>query len=277
LIKVPEQFAADTIAREGAAGREWIEALPSTIADLCKNWGLDVLGEPMHGYLGIVVPALRREEPCVLKVSWIYEGNEHEALALSVWDGDGAVRLLQYDEERGALLLERLDESVTLGSLAMGVSGPPPIRDIALRWQSEFKDRWQRFDGELPQRTIEAAVDACLQLGPSSAGHLVNEDLHYDNVLRGAREPWLVIDPKPVVGDLEFAVAPLLWSRLDLADGTKEVGRRLDVLVDVASLDASRAAGWALARAVDFRLWGLSLGFTEGAERCALIAASLLG
>ena len=41
----------------------------------------------------------------------------------------------------------------------------------------------------------------------------MNEDLHFQNVLAGTREPWLVIDPKPLAGDLEWGVIPLFWNR----------------------------------------------------------------
>ena len=39
---------------------------------------------------------------------------------------------------------------------------------------------------------------------------LLHQDLHPDNVLAAEREPWLVIDPKPLVGEREFAVAPII-------------------------------------------------------------------
>lgn len=41
---------------------------------------------------------------------------------------------------------------------------------------------------------------------------LLHQDLHADNVLRAGREPWLVIDPKPLTGEREFGVAPIVRS-----------------------------------------------------------------
>ena len=57
-----------------------------------------------------------------------------------------------------------------------------------------------------------AAVGLLRDLGPSqSSSVLFHQDLHGDNVLAAAREPWLVIDPKPLVGEREFSAAPIDW------------------------------------------------------------------
>lgn len=292
MIRVPDDFAAETIARDGEAGRRWIEALPSIVAEVCARWDLSIDGEVMHGYLAVVVPVRSASDAYVLKVTWVDEENEHEALALATWKGNGAVRLVDHDDRLHAMLLERLDSEVTLESVpideAVTVAAtllrrlcvPAPaalrsVRDVAERWTGDLVERWERYDRRLPRAIVDAAVDASARLGPSSADLLVNRDLHYGNVLRGAREPWLVIDPKPLRGDPEFAVAPLLWTRFDVADGAEAVRRRFDAIVAGAALDVERARGWALTYAVADRLWSLSMGFSDGAERCALIAVSL--
>jgi hypothetical protein len=95
--------------------------------------------------------------------------------------------------------------------------------------------------------------------------------MHYQNVLAGEREPWLVTDPKLVRGDAEFGLAPLLWRRLGEAGGPAGLRRRFDALVDEAGLDVELARGWTLLRAVDYQLWGLNLGLTEDPGRCATV------
>lgn len=56
------------------------------------------------------------------------------------------------------------------------------------------------------RRLLDAALDALTVL-PRTQGEpvLVNQDLHGDNVLAAQREPWLLIDPKPLVAEREFA------------------------------------------------------------------------
>jgi streptomycin 6-kinase len=103
----------------------------------------------------------------------------------------------------------------------------------------------------------------------------VNEDLHYENVLAGTREPWLVIDPKPVAGDLEFGVIPLLWNRME----ESTLDDRLAALVAVAGLDAELARAWTLVRAVVNFLWAVEAddGFAASLLEIAQWSATLDG
>ncbi len=114
MIAVPEQFARKCVARSGEAGRTWIASLPATVARLCERWDLVVDGSPMHGELSLVVPVSREGDRLVLKVAWLDETTAHEAVALGVWDGRGAVKLFASDPELGALLLERVESHRSL-------------------------------------------------------------------------------------------------------------------------------------------------------------------
>jgi streptomycin 6-kinase len=119
MITVPPAFAIATATCEGEAGRTWIAELPRLVEALVAEWKLVIDGPPMHGYLGLVVPVRYRAEPCVLKISWIDESTADEALALSAWNGRGAVRLLRAQLSLGALLLERLDHTRSLHDVAI--------------------------------------------------------------------------------------------------------------------------------------------------------------
>ena len=78
------------------------------LAELAEQWSL-VLGEPFAGGTGsLVVPAtLADGTEAVVKVAVPHRESEHEADALDLWAGRGAVRLLARDGSGGALLLER--------------------------------------------------------------------------------------------------------------------------------------------------------------------------
>ncbi|HEY8374783.1 MAG TPA: aminoglycoside phosphotransferase family protein [Pseudonocardiaceae bacterium] len=103
MITVPPRLVVDTVAREGAAGRRWVEALPQLVARLCTRMGLRVDGPPMHGHCAVVVPVRHGHDPCVLKVSWIDGETVHEGTALRAWDGRGAVRLRAEEPHAGPL------------------------------------------------------------------------------------------------------------------------------------------------------------------------------
>ncbi len=86
---------------------------------------------------------------------------------------------------------------------------------------------------------------------------MLHQDLHGGNILRARREPWLVIDPKPLVGEREFDAASLLRDRrrvLTTPKGASLVQRRLDLLVDRLGLDKERTRAWAIVHAL---VWGI--------------------
>lgn len=293
LIRVPEGFAADTLTREGEAARTWLARLPEQVGELCVRWGLRVTGDPVHGYMALVVPVLRGDARCVLKVSWIDDETVNEAATLALWNGGGAVRLLDTDDTAGALLLEWLDPRRSLAEADLSVAVPvagrllrrlavpvpagwpgrpvPGLRQWALDLAAELPGRWRATGRPFPGRRLDEAVEVAAALAPRAGGLLANRDMHYWNVLAGEREPWLVIDPKVMRGDAEFGLAPLLWRRLGEAGGPAGLRRRFDALVDEAGLDAELARGWTLLRAVDYQLWGLSLGLTEDPALCATV------
>lgn len=284
-ISIPHEFASTLSEEAGDDGDRWLTGLPALAETMLDRWELTLDGGPMHGFAGLVLPVRRVDgTPAVLKLSFPHDEAEHEALALSTWDGAGAVRLIEHDADAWALLLERLDPDTSLldvpideaidviGGLVrrLDTTAPPKLRsmrDNAERWVREFS-----VDTEVPDRLVNRAVGLCRELGPAAGDRLVNEDLHYENVLRGTREPWLLIDPKPIAGDLEFGLIPLLWNRID---EHPDLDARLRQVVEVAGLDLDLARGWTFVRAVD--QW-IECGVDDwvGAA-CARIATALAG
>jgi streptomycin 6-kinase len=295
MIVVPEDFAESTVAREGPAGREWIDALPRTVEALCRRWGLAVDGPPMHGYLGLVVPVRRRDDRAVLKVSWIDEGYSGEMVALAAWGGRGAALLLEADTSLGAMLLERLDYTRTLNDVeieeALGIAGrllrrlaiPAPagirsLRDWAAEVAGNLLERWERYGRPMPRSLMERTSRLAAELGEACKEQLlVNFDLHHLDVLAGSREPWLAVDPMVVSGQPEFAIGQLLWTRLEDIQAHGGLDRQFRVLADAAELDPFLAMDWVLVRCVDYWLWGLSVGLTYDPARCKIIVDWLTG
>lgn len=295
-VTVPERFADDTLAREGEVARDWLDGLPALFSELCERWNLSLDGPPMHGYLGMVVPVTRDGEDYVLKVSWVCEETRTEAVALSAWDGDGAVRLLAVDPAAGAMLLERLDPRRSLNCQSLGVAVPaagrllrrlavpvpaaaahmlPSLGAWAGRFSTELPGRWQALGQPFPRPLLDEAVELAAALAPAPDALLVNRDLHYANVLAGEREPWLVIDPKVVTGAAEFGLAPLLWRRLHQAGGPSGLRYRLAALIDAAELDTELTRAWTLLHVISYWLWSLEAGLTRDPVRCETVTGWL--
>jgi streptomycin 6-kinase len=124
------------------------------------------------------------------------------------------------------------------------------LADEAAWWAGYLPREWEANGRPFERRLLDAAVDALEDLAPTQGEQvLLHQDLHGDNVLAAAREPWLVIDPKPLAGEREFAVAPIVRST-ELGHSRREVLHRLDRLTSELGLDRDRARGWTIGQTI---------------------------
>lgn len=279
-IEIPPAFRVTTMMREGAAGREWLAALPSLVESLLEQWGCTRDGKVGHGDVGLVVPVMHRGTPAIIKVSFPHPGNISEWGALAAFDGRGAVRLYDVDEDDFAMLLERarphdlstvadIDEGLTLaGQVAHRLAVPaqpdaPRLSDIANRWASEVADEHARTDAaeRLPEPVVNAAVATFRDLADNVWDTLIHGDLHFSNVLRADREPWLAIDPKGIAGTPCFDAATVV--RRHLLDMVRQPGvadtlaHRVAVFSEAAAVDCNLAMRCTQARFVSSYYWEL--------------------
>ncbi|MFI7357619.1 aminoglycoside phosphotransferase family protein [Streptomyces avidinii] len=283
MIGTPEAFTRSTVEREGAAGAAWIAELPGVVEELLSRWECVPDGEVLHGGVGIIVPVLRPAAgSAVLKVSFPHPGNVHEPDAFEAWGGRGAVLLHERDDERFAMLLERVrtstlaevedgDEVVRVaGRLSRRLAVPAPaglprLREQADAWEGHLERDAAELTHSLPRYVVDAAVATVRELGRTQPDILIHGDLHARNILRADREPWLAVDPKGHVGDPAYDGGTLLKSRalslLAAEDLGRAVDRTLDVFVEAAELDRERVRRWAQLHAVQAAFWGRRHGF----------------
>jgi len=220
-----------------------------------------------------------------LKISWLDDGSRAEPLALRAWAGLPAVGLLEHDESRGAILIQRLDGDRTLQDLAdidqactvigtilasltsvAAPSGVPPLEVEVERIASSIVDHRVTHPGLLPGVVVDQALttlrDLVQDLGRLAHRELVHGDCHFLNVLHTlptAAPAWLAIDPLPSAGIREWDVTALLRNRWEdaLAAGDPEAAlrRRVDLVAEIAQMDQPRVRAIAQAVAVDNLLW----------------------
>ncbi|MET7855957.1 aminoglycoside phosphotransferase family protein [Streptomyces sp. NPDC005318] len=283
MIGVPEAFARSTVAREGEPGAAWIADLPGIVEELLGSWECVPDGPVMHGGVGVIVPVRRGTGgTAVLKVSFPHPGNVHEPDAFTAWGGRGAVLLHEREDERFAMLLERVrpstlaevedgDEVVAVAGrisrrLAVPApSGLPRLREQAGAWEEQLRKDAGELTHTLPRHVVDAAVATVRELGRVQPDLLIHGDLHARNILRADREPWLAVDPKGYAGDPAYDGGTLLKSRapalLEADDLRRAVRRTLDVYVEAAEVDRERARRWAQFHAVQAAFWGRRHGF----------------
>lgn len=256
-----------TWLKQHESGAAWLARLPKLVSELIEIWGLQ-LEAPFEGAnVSYVVPAVRDTRRVVLKIQWPHDECVHEADALRIWSGLGAVRLLAHDAERHALLLEHCQPGVCLSATPdvdpLGVligllpnlwktAGPPirSLREEAMGWAATLDADWQTAGRPCERRLIDAATAFIAELADNQGEQvLVHQDLHGENVLSAEREPWLAIDPKPLTAEREFSLAPIIHS-FELGHSQAQLVRRLDRLSSELGLDRGRAGRWAVAQTV---------------------------
>lgn len=267
---------ADEFSPRAVDGDTWLARLRQLVDEHLARWGLVVDGGPLHGENALVVPVRREGERLALKLGWPHAEADQEHLALRLWDGRGAVRMVAANPAADALLLERLDAARPLSSVSVlescealgelfrqldreGAPQFPSVADKVRRWRIQLADAGPAVPRRLAEQALATLDDLLADPGP---GRLVHEDLHDGNALAPldpARGPWLAIDPKPVVGEWEYAVAPAVWNRADVAARAHNlrahVRLRADVIADVAGLDLDRSYAWTLVRLVLNAVW----------------------
>jgi len=291
------------MAGRGPEWAAWVDGLAVTVRLLIDRWRLRPDGDPTHGHCSLVLPVRTAEGvAAVLKIGFPDDESAHEHLALRRWGGDGAVRLLSAEPHHRGLLLERLD-SVDLGAVSeaqaclvvgdlyrrIHVPALPQLRSLSSyvqRWTAELTELPR--NAPIPRRLVEQAITLGTDLIADRAfiDRVLHTDLHYANVLAANvlaanREPWLVIDPKPVNGDPHYEIAPMLWNRWDEIAGDVRDGvrRRLWMLVDAAGFDEDRARAWVIVRMVHNAMWaiGTKRGQADHAwlTRCIAVAKAV--
>jgi streptomycin 6-kinase len=281
VIELPSSFLA--MPRWWNEGQQWLASLPAAVQSQCERWDLRLDGELAHGSNAIVLPVRRHGEPLALRMTPPGPDVTEQLHALRWWDGRGVVRLLEADPDRGAMLLERLGSSLSDAPLAeaVGILGGLMRRlavpadpmslstaEIAIGRGAELERDWERLGRPFDVAWLREAERLVATLAASNGSLAVNGDFHADQVLRGAREPWLVVDPVMYRGDIELDLARILWTSVDAVETDDELVEHFGTLVATAELDRDQARDWVVFRTIDYWLWGLSVGLTEDPLRC---------
>ena len=262
----------------------WLGDLPVIVRTCADRWQLE-LEEPIDAPHSLVVPAgdvvLKLNAPSHVEA-------EHEADALAAWAGHGAVRLVDRDDELRALLLERcrpgiclwdteVDQHAAVVSVLERLPHTAPdghpfrhLADEADGWLADVTRRHEQNPCVLERALFEIAVDTFEQVD-RTASQLVNQDLHGGNVLSSARDEWLAIDPKPLVGERELDAVGLLRNAA-WRDGGAGVRGWLDALQELG-LERERMRCWGVAHTIAWADNGVG-GWSETSIDAARTIAS---
>lgn len=238
----------------GSAGLD-LTAARAAAEQAARHWRL-VLEPPFAmANVSFVAPA----GEAVVKVAW--DGDDeslHEAEALKLWGGDGAVRLI--DRHGRALLEERARPGSDLAALDEAAATALAVELAALLWRPAAQPlrpvlpavhQWLSAAEGSGCELIPLARDLLAELEPT-ADWVVHGDFHHHNILRHG-ERYVAIDPKPYLADREYDVPSFVWNPIgnDLEDRDR-LERRIAAFV-AAGLSDYRIRAWTVIRGAYLR------------------------
>lgn len=310
---IPDGLVRAQLEHNGAAGREFVDALPARVEMFLERWDLRVTGPGMHGVTALVLPVVRADgESAVLKLPALDEETAGEALALRAWGGEGCVRLLEADGATGALLLERLDAGRPLSVVvaedsrrAVAVVGellgrltavPAPaglrrLGDVVAGMLEEVPGALGRVAPGRARRLVADCAAAVGEVAGEAAGEAGVQGE------QGSQGEWGWSGGRLLHWDLHFdnvlAGGREPWLAIDpkplsgdpgfellpaLVNDfrVEEVRWRFDLLAEAVGADRERARAWTLGRVLQNCLWDVEDG-EQPSERQLVVAELLLG
>ena len=264
-LRIPSGLA--DICRDTPEHAAWLDRLPDVLRRLEHRWELTP-DTPLHGEEPSCsyVAAMRSANgtPAVLKIAMPHMEGEHEIDGLRFWNGDPTVRLLTADDDLGAMLLERCNPGTPLRTLPehdqdlvisemlhrlwRSPETPHPFRPLSTLTEYWRNETLEHIDQWPDVGLVREGLHLFEELPRNATGEvLLATDLHAGNVVRAEREPWLVIDPKPFVGDPAYDATQHLFNcreRLRL-----DPDRTIRGFADLAGIEHERVRLWMFARA----------------------------
>ena len=249
-------------------GWSWLNRLSSSIRTLEQKWSLK-LGPAIDGpgvSCSFVAPAECKDgTTAILKIGMPHFEAQSEIDGLRVWSGNATVHLLKSDNSLNAMLLERCDPGTSLRELPLPEQDkifatllprlwrkqakPHPFRPLSALtayWSQETESQEENWHD---QALVREGLRLFHDLPRTTATEvLLATDLHAGNILRAKREPWLIIDPKPFVGDPAYDATQHLFNNFD--ELYAHPLDRIHRLADLLDLDRTRLQQWTFARLV---------------------------
>ena len=280
ITRLSETFVNNIRHSFPEGGERWLEELPEMLERAARRWDLQ-LGEPFELSYNYVCAAERKDgTQTVFKAGVPNRELTSEINALRLYNGQGACRLLEADAEKGMLLLERLQPGSVLAALedddqATGIAAevlrtiqrpaPPPEGFLSLRgWFDELKKLRPHFGGgtgPFPEKSFATAEGLIGELFAEQRPQvLLHGDFHHYNILLSGGG-WLAIDPKGVIGPVEYEVGPLLMNpyqiRLEEGEAIQRSERRIAILSERLEFDRQRMRAWAICHSVLSSFWDM--------------------
>lgn len=254
----------------------WLDEIPTTIADLCAKWKIELDHVVPDTYVTLVV--LGHSDalgPVVIKSSALADEFLSEATALNLGTGENVARVYDFDIERSVMVMERIVPGTQLRQIDMSDDAATRLaaETVATFWRQVPNPgnlhplrRWMRdlFDWS-PRPDL---IDSCLilqaqELGAalldrSTQSYLLHGDFQHHNLLQRSSGEWVIVDPKGLYGDPGFEFAAWMYNPEGVTarpEYRELAKRRAAICSEVWDIDQQILIEWAFVGAVLSMCW----------------------
>jgi len=285
-MHIPASFRKKAARQFGEVGPAWVASLPGILARCEERWHLTDLTPAANLSINLVCYAHSAVHgPVVLKIAGPHAEGLTEMIALRLYDGRHACRVLECDEADGAMVQERLVPGDDLRSLAdreeqlrigADLVAALPIAADDDHGLPHYRD-WVRDAIEItharygPDARMVRLMDAAQATfdaicPPGSAQALLHGDLHHENMLLGRDGEWVAIDPQGVIGPPFLESARFIQNHVirNTAVPLDELDHTVTYVAERLGQPKAEIAGALFLLHVLSMLWGLQMGYAPG-------------
>ncbi|MFD1738396.1 aminoglycoside phosphotransferase family protein [Bacillus salitolerans] len=273
-MELQEHFVQSVRLYFKEQGEEWLVKLPHII-DYCENnWSLRIKA-PYSLSINYVAPAIMLDgREVVVKLSIPGKEFLNELKVLQLLNSKGIVQLIDYNMEKGILILEKITPGYTLAEMTddeaacviaadvvKNISMPAPDhteipttkeREESLRRQFEKHND----SGPISKQSFEKALNIFAYLNHTIEQQmLLHGDFHHYNVLASSDGKWIAIDPKGLIGEIEYDLIQYLLNKLPNEDAYRVIERRVNIFTRELHLNKKRLLLWGYCHAVLATSW----------------------
>jgi streptomycin 6-kinase len=279
-MNLPQQFIKNIYHSFGERGKQWLDELPVLIEAASAQWGLSEITPVSNLSYNFVAFAKRENENCILKIGVPNPELKSEIAALKFFNGRGAVRLIESDDTRSMFLLERLFTGKVLSETGddarateiaayvmrnLHQLAPQKHEFIYLKdWfdNIEIRQKYKGGLGPFPKKYAEIAETYIRELFAEPTPQVVlHGDCHHFNVLQ-AGEDWKIIDPKGLIGEAGYEVAPFLINPYDkflqYENPVQTTAHRIAIFSEHLGIERQRLKMWGVAHCLLSAWWDLT-------------------
>ncbi|EFH85916.1 aminoglycoside phosphotransferase family protein [Ktedonobacter racemifer] len=291
--------------------RQWLKDLPGLIAELEQEWELSI-GQPLSGgSSAYVAPVKTASGNAVIKIDMPRPyGFQQEIDTIIRANGHGYVRVLKFDYERRALLLEQLGLSMQdiqlepkqairllckiLKQAWLVPSGADQtINALAYKAQTLaqlISELWVKLERPCSEKIVSQALEfACRRMDAFDRERcvVVHGDPHPANALQvlapraGAESGYVFVDPEGFLCEPEYDLGVVMrdWNEelLAAADPITLAHEYCELLAKESGLDEATIWEWGFIERVSTGLYICAYGSSEHGQPFFKTAQRLLG